>query len=606
MLKSLKAFCVLSVLIPGLVMAAVPMRGVMSNTTYSAADMNALGINGYKANLIRWQITRNWGIPDAELNLADWNAWFAGKLNELDQVLVSAQANGLKVVIDMHTPPGGRASDNSMYMFYQSVYRDRFISAWQEMATRYNSNPAVWAYDLINEPVEKYPLSTPPGFDPRSTQIAAANAVRAIDPNTPIIFEAFGGHPDGYDGGFWTFAPVTTISNAWYSSHLYAFSEVTGFGTPTPQDCYPGVIRGTLVDKNYLRNHMDHARQWSLAHGTKMYIGEFSIPVGACGATQYLTDTIDILEEYGWDWSYHAFRENPMWSMEAPDRKPLFLSWFAQNINPYAVADTQPPNAITDLACTSPTVNSATLSWHAPSDPPSGGPATTYLIYYTTNPAGPWIDATGEPTPAAPGTLQTYNLGGLAASTHYFTTMKSVDATGYQASANSNVAEFTTLSVPTQSPYGGTSRSIPGTIQSEDYDNGGEGIAYHDTDTVNSLGAYRTDGVDIKNSSDSPTSPAVGWVAAAGEWQEYTVNVATTGSHTLRARVASANSNKSFRVEFDGVTKATINVPNTGPWDTAWATVTKTGVQLTAGTHIMRVYAITNNFDVNYISFTKP
>jgi len=43
----------------------------------------------------------------------------------------------------------------------------------------------------------------------------------------------------------------------------------------------------------------------------------------------------------------------------------------------------------------------------------------------------------------------------------------------------------------TQSPYGGTLRSIPGTIQTEDFDNGGEGIAYHDLDSANLRRQYR-------------------------------------------------------------------------------------------------------------------
>ena len=36
-----------------------------------------------------------------------------------------------------------------------------------------------------------------------------------------------------------------------------------------------------------------------------------------------------------------------------------------------------------------------------------------------------------------------------------------------------------------QAPYGGTARPVPGVIQAEDYDTGGEGVAYHDTDLLN-------------------------------------------------------------------------------------------------------------------------
>lgn len=34
------------------------------------------------------------------------------------------------------------------------------------------------------------------------------------------------------------------------------------------------------------------------------------------GAAQYLEDCISVFEEYGWDWTYHSFREWQGWSLE--------------------------------------------------------------------------------------------------------------------------------------------------------------------------------------------------------------------------------------------------------------------------------------------------
>ena len=39
---------------------------------------------------------------------------------------------------------------------------------------------------------------------------------------------------------------------------------------------------------------------------------------------------------------------------------------------------------------------------------------------------------------------------------------------------------------------------VPGTVEAEDYDGGGEGITYHDSTVANEGGAYRIDAVDIK------------------------------------------------------------------------------------------------------------
>jgi hypothetical protein len=91
---------------------------------------------------------------------------------------------------------------------------------------------------------------------------------------------------------------------------------------------------------------------------------------------------------------------------------------------------------------------------------------------------------------------------------------------------------------PSESPYTGTRASIPGTIEAENYDLGGEGIAYHDADTINTLGAYRTDGVDIKTCTDTTGCGFAVGTIAGGEWMNYMVNVTTAGSYTFSARVA--------------------------------------------------------------------
>lgn len=47
----------------------------------------------------------------------------------------------------------------------------------------------------------------------------------------------------------------------------------------------------------------------------KKRFGELSF-AWAEGAGEYLTDCISLFEEYGWNWSYHAFREWSGWSVE--------------------------------------------------------------------------------------------------------------------------------------------------------------------------------------------------------------------------------------------------------------------------------------------------
>ncbi|MBN1598768.1 MAG: carbohydrate-binding protein, partial [Bacteroidales bacterium] len=170
-----------------------------------------------------------------------------------------------------------------------------------------------------------------------------------------------------------------------------------------------------------------------------------------------------------------------------------------------------------------------------------------------------------------------------------------------QQEFNTNYISFT-QATQTQAPFGGTARAIPGTIQLEDYDTGGEGVAYHDNDASNNGGQYRTsEGVDIEACSEGGYN--VGWIVA-GEWLEYTVNVASTGTYNLDARVAST-SGGSFHIEFNGADRTgVISVPNTGDWQ-SWQSVTASGISLNAGQQIMRIYMDGTDFNINQITFSS-
>jgi alpha-glucosidase len=147
-----------------------------------------------------------------------------------------------------------------------------------------------------------------------------------------------------------------------------------------------------------------------------------------------------------------------------------------------------------------------------------------------------------------------------------------------------------------------TVATIPGTIQAENYDKGGQAVAYNDADTTNNGAQYRlTEGVDIEACTDIGTGYDMGWTVA-GEWEKYTVNVLTPGTYTLQARVASPNSNESFHVEMDGNNIGKVNVPNTGGYQT-WQTVNVTTPVLTGGGKTMAIMVDSSGYNINYLTF---
>jgi hypothetical protein len=146
----------------------------------------------------------------------------------------------------------------------------------------------------------------------------------------------------------------------------------------------------------------------------------------------------------------------------------------------------------------------------------------------------------------------------------------------------------TTTTTSGSTPYTGTAVAVPGVVQFENYDAGGEGVGYHDTTAGNTGGVYRFNNVDIQATSDTGGGYNIGWVAA-GEWLNYTVKVGSSGTYSIDVRVASSGAGGTFHIDVDGSNvTGSMAVPSTGGWQT-WKTITKTGVALASGLHVIRV-----------------
>ena len=151
-----------------------------------------------------------------------------------------------------------------------------------------------------------------------------------------------------------------------------------------------------------------------------------------------------------------------------------------------------------------------------------------------------------------------------------------------------------------QEPYEGEPALIPGKIQIENYDLGGNQVAYYDKDADNKDGEYRKDGVDI--TKDSTGNYIVGYTEA-GEWLEYTVNVKAKGMYNVSARVSSGSDNSSFILFIDGKTISdTIKVPNGGNWTDYTEVLGKT-LEIAEGSHVLKILITGNYVNMDWIEF---
>lgn len=176
------------------------------------------------------------------------------------------------------------------------------------------------------------------------------------------------------------------------------------------------------------------------------------------------------------------------------------------------------------------------------------------------------------------------------------TTSSRVDASTTSATAVS--------ALETQRPYGGDAWSLPGTIQAENFDLGGETVSYHDTTTKNKDRSYRPqEGVDIDQVDTATNRHAVTRIED-GEWLEYTL-VVSEGVYDIRARVSSPRGGGRLKLAFDGSTKAIVTVPKTRGW-TKWQTVELDGVELAGGSgRILRLTAEGGRFHLDEVEFVR-
>jgi beta-glucosidase len=171
--------------------------------------------------------------------------------------------------------------------------------------------------------------------------------------------------------------------------------------------------------------------------------------------------------------------------------------------------------------------------------------------------------------------------------------------------AGYSLSEVEVYSQP-QGPFGGTVPTLPGVIQAENYDTGGEGVAYYNTTVGNPGGVYRSDDVGIEPTSDTSGGYDVSWLNN-GEWLEYTVNPPdTTAVYSINVRVASPSGGGRLRVRLNGAVLGTFNIPNTGGSQN-WQTVTLSAVSVAGGigSQALRLEVITNGFNINWVALNS-
>jgi len=294
----------------------------------------------WKANLVRYPIVRDWYGIDTNRDIGEFKAWFSGQLDIIEEsVLPLARKYGLKVVVDFHVTPGGRPFSGGVNMFDEPEYAEAYLDCWRIAAGRLVGNDdVIYGYDLVNEPDQPTPMR----YDYIELQEAAARAIREIDPVTPVIVES----AEGCEPSAFAYLCPIDLDNVIYQFHMYEPHEFThqrvvGEFAETKEP-WPNADKGW--NRELIREIVRPVFEFSRKHQAKIYVGEFSTVSWSEGAEEYLSDCIAVFEEFGWDWTYHAFRDWEGWSLEhepvgnTPDGETNFV-YTVENPRKAAVLD---------------------------------------------------------------------------------------------------------------------------------------------------------------------------------------------------------------------------------------------------------------------------
>jgi len=148
----------------------------------------------------------------------------------------------------------------------------------------------------------------------------------------------------------------------------------------------------------------------------------------------------------------------------------------------------------------------------------------------------------------------------------------------------------------------GEAHQLPGTVEAEDFDLGGEGLSYHERDQSNLAGAYRPEeAVDIYAIGNSAYH--VGNILP-GEWTEYSLSVMESGTYQLDVQCAAFTSGGSFQVDIAGQSLVIDRVEASGTLTTTRSQILT--CSLDEGEELMRFTAISEPaFNVDKFIFTR-
>ena len=465
-------------------------------------------------------------------------------MNRVEQVVDWGLSRGFYITLNGH-------HEDWLKQNYSPANKARYDAIWRQIVARFKDKSDKLLYEIINEPKGL----TVAQVDDLNARILGI--IRAEEPTRIVIF---GGNEWSNAEQLFTAAiPEDDYIMGYY--HSYDPWNFAGLSQGT---------WGTAFDYAAMANKFQAAKNWSNQHNIPVHISEFGVKVNADfnSRMRWYAEYMGLSDLHGfatstWD-DGGDFRVLRRAIRAWPEVKDILVHYYQDS-----------PNEIFATSATDAQGNPiGMLEWNnrlAGNDSivverAVGANGAYQEVSRLAPDATEFMDTEVSVSGVFTYRIYTHNADGRL--TH-----------GYPARV--------ILSSNVQSAYNGAPQNIPGTIEVEDYDNGGEGVAYEDNDAANQGGSYRLgEGVDI---GGGPNNGFVLGYVATGEWIEYTVNVETPGIYSVRAEVTSNDAASEFTLDFPGDVSAVFTTPFTASWSDYQEISANNTVMLEAGQQVVRL-----------------
>ncbi|MEV0616484.1 discoidin domain-containing protein [Nonomuraea sp. NPDC050404] len=233
---------------------AQAIRDAHEDTWITEADLDNLAAMGL--NFVR--------LPIGWTTLLNTDgSWKADPWSKIDWVVQELAERDMYTLLDLHTVPGGgcpwascgRIGPNPNGFWGSATYQDWVQDIWEAIAARYEGEPAVAGYDLINEPLLDFNEDADDVNAKSAYYDRLYDAVRAIDPDHVILMGAFFGYsaitPPATHG--WT--------NVAYELHPYDMPNATNW----------------TAQNQLVTNHLNGLPGLLASPGVPVLFGEYSL-----------------------------------------------------------------------------------------------------------------------------------------------------------------------------------------------------------------------------------------------------------------------------------------------------------------------------------------